>query len=144
MSTHMTADTTAATPAVKGVPNTGLLRFALGADAVVTGANGLAYLALGGVIDSLLGIEASALRVVGAFLVVYAAGVALLARRTRVPRIGVMAVVVLNAVWAIDSIIVAAAGWYTPSTVGTVWIVMQAIVVAGFAALQYAGLKRAA
>lgn len=140
----MTSNTTAAVPAAAGVPNTGLLRFAIRFDAIGTSLNGLAYVALAGALDSLLGIDAAALRVVGAVLIAYAALVALLAVRPRVPRLGVIAIVVVNAVWAIDSIIVAAAGWYSPTTTGTVWIVMQAMLVGGLAALQYAGLKRAA
>jgi len=36
------------------------------------------------------------------------------------------------------------AGWLDPSTVGAVWIALQAIVVAGFAGLQAAALRNAA
>ena len=55
----------------------------------------------------------------------------------------VVPVVASNALWAAGSLAVAAAGTGGPTTVGTVWIVLQALVVAGFAALQVAGLRRA-
>jgi hypothetical protein len=36
----------------------------------------------------------------------------------------------------------AIAGWGDPTTAGTVWILMQAVVVAAFAELQLTGLRR--
>src|ERR1700754_4871593 len=117
----MTARTATTDRADSRVPNTGLLRFAFSADALATGGDGVAYLALGGVRDSVLGMPASFLRPIGAFLIVYAVLVGVLATRVSVPRIGVLAVIVANAVWAIDSIVLAAADWYTPTTGGTVW-----------------------
>ncbi len=45
-----------------------------------------------------------------------------------------------NLAWAVLSC-VALAVWLTPSTAGAVWTVLQAAVVAGFAALQYVSLK---
>lgn len=44
--------------------------------------------------------------------------------------------------WALVSLAAAIAGWGTPTTEGTVWIVLQALVVAGFAELQLTGLRR--
>jgi hypothetical protein len=41
-----------------------------------------------------------------------------------------------NALWAIASLVVLAADSFSPTTVGGVWIGLQAMVVAGFAALQ--------
>jgi hypothetical protein len=114
-----------------------LLRVALKLDAVVTGANGAAYLALAGPLEDLLGLDAALLRAVGAFLLVFA--VAVWFARTRG---AVLAIVAANVAWAAGSIVAAIAGWGSPETVGTVWIVLQAVVVAGFAELQLAGLKR--
>jgi hypothetical protein len=116
--------------------NTGLVRIALKLDAVVTGANGAAYLALGSVLDEPLGISASVLHPVGAFLLLFAAAVWSVATRPTVSRTAVMTIVAANAVWALDSVLSAALDWGTPSTLGTVWIVLQAAVVAGFAAFQ--------
>ena len=113
-----------------------LLALALRLDAVVTGANGAAYLVLAGPLGDLLGLSESLLRGVGAFLVVFAAAV-WLARPAHVP-----AIVAANAGWAAASLTVAVAGWGTPTTAGTVWIVLQALVVAGFAELQLTALRR--
>lgn len=118
---------------------TGLLRPALVADAVISAANGIAYLAAAGPIGDALGLSPSLLRGVGAFFLVWAACVALVARTPR--RGAVTAVIVLNAIWAIDSLVVAAAGWGDPTTAGTVWIVLQALAVAALAAVQAVGRR---
>jgi hypothetical protein len=133
MSTHAVATP----PATRGP----LLRVALTLDAVVTGTNGAAYLLLAGPLGDLLGLEAGLLRGAGAVLLVFAAFVWAVSRRSSPARGAVLAVVVVNAVWALDSLVVAVAvaGWGTPSTAGTVWIVAQAVVVAAFAGLQLAG-----
>jgi hypothetical protein len=51
-------------------------------------------------------------------------------------------VVAGNLLWTAASVAVAA-GDGTLTTIGTVWVVLQALVVAGFAVLQFAGLRRA-
>ena len=125
------------------VPRPSLLRTALTLDAGVTALNGAAYLALAGPLHDLLGLSEALLRGAGGFLLVYALAVGLLAARPRPPRAGVLAVVAVNAIWAADSVVAALAGWGDPTVAGTVWMVLQAVVVAGFAALQLAGLARA-
>ena len=121
-----------------------LVRLALRLDAVVTGANGIAYLALAGVLDGPLGIEASTLRPIGAFLIVFAIAVAAVSVPERPSVAAVRTIVAANLIWAADSLIVLIAGWLDPSTAGAVWIALQAIVVAGFAGLQAAALRNAA
>lgn len=129
------------TTATAAAPPRPLLRLALTADAVVTGVNGAAYVVLAGPLGDLFGVEAALLRGIGAFLLAYAAVVALVAARPA--RAAVLAVVAGNAVWALDSLVAAAAGWGDPAAAGTVWLVLQALVVAGFAVAQYAGLRQA-
>ena len=123
-------------------PRPRLLRAALKLDALVTGANGAAYLIAAGPLGDLLGLSPALLRGTGAFLLAFAAAVYVTATRTPIPRPAVYAIVGANVVWAIDSIVAAIAGWGTPETAGTVWIVMQAVVVAGFAELQLTALRR--
>jgi hypothetical protein len=113
-----------------------LLRAVMRVDAVVTGANGVAYLALAGPLEDLLGLSSPLLRGVGAFLVAFAVFVAL--GGTRVP----LVVIGANIAWAAGSIVAAVAGWGTPETVGTVWIVLQAITVGAFAELGLVALRR--
>ncbi|MFF7896926.1 hypothetical protein ACFZDI_34480 [Streptomyces sp. NPDC007907] len=117
-----------------------MLRRFLALDAVVTGGNALAYLAFSGPLGRFLGADATLLLALGAFLAVYAAGVGLLAARRQPPAGGVRAVVEANLAWAVVSL-VALALWLSPSTPGAVWTVLQALVVAGFAALQHTALK---
>jgi hypothetical protein len=121
---------------VAAIPRETLLRLVLKLDAVVTGGNGVAYLALAEPLEDLLGVSAGLMRPIGAFLVLFAAAVWFVATRRVVPRAAVLAIAAANAVWAIGSLVFAAAGASSPSTVGTVWVVLQALVVGGFAALQ--------
>ncbi|TXS48681.1 hypothetical protein EAO75_17405 [Streptomyces sp. uw30] len=120
-------------------PQTVLRRF-LALDAVVTGANGLAYLVASGPLGRLLGVDSGLLIALGAFLAVYAGGVGLLASRARPAALPVRAVIEANLAWAVLSL-VALAVWLSPSTSGAVWTVVQAVTVAGFAALQHTALK---
>ncbi|MEU6178969.1 hypothetical protein [Streptomyces coeruleorubidus] len=131
--------TSLATLARTSAPQSMLRRF-LALDAAVTGANALAYLALSGPLGRFLGVDSTLLLAVGAFFTAYAAGVGLLASRRQPPALGVRAVVETNLAWTAVSV-VALALWLTPSTAGAVWTVLQALVVAGFAALQYTALR---
>jgi hypothetical protein len=123
-------------PRVAALPRDTLLRLVLKLDALVTGLNGIAYLAAAEPLEELLGVSAALMRPVGAFLVLFAAAVWFVATRRVVSRPAVLAIATANGVWAIGSLVFAAAGASSPSTVGTVWVVLQALVVGGFAALQ--------
>jgi hypothetical protein len=108
----------------------------------VTGVNGAAYVVAAEPLGDLLGLSPSLLRAAGAFLVAFAVLVWLTATRTAIPRPAVYAIVAANALWALGSITGAIARWGSPEPAGTVWIVLQAAVVAGFAGLQVMGLRR--
>lgn len=120
-------------------PNVALRRF-LALDAVVTGANALAYLALSGPLGRLLGVGSGLLLGLGAFLAAYAAGVGLVASRPHPPTLGARIVVEANLAWTAVSL-AALALWLAPTAAGAVWTVLQALVVAGFALLQHMSLK---
>ncbi|WP_431995670.1 hypothetical protein [Streptomyces griseoflavus] len=117
-----------------------MLRRFLALDAVVTGVNALTYLALAGPLGRLLGAGSGLLLGLGAFLAVYAAGVALLAARPHPPTLGVRIVVEANLTWTAVSL-AALALWLTPTTAGAVWTVLQALTVAGFAVVQHMALR---
>ncbi|AYY12110.1 hypothetical protein EF847_04695 [Actinobacteria bacterium YIM 96077] len=125
------------------IHRTPLLRWALAVDGAVSAVNGLIYVALAAAVGGLLGLPATLLVPVGAFLILYGAGLAVMSGRSRLRALAVLAVVELNAIWVVASLVVAATGWFDPSTIGVVWIVLQAAVVAGFAVAQLAGLRRA-
>ena len=121
----------------------GLLRFALRLDAAITAANGIAYLALFWLLDGWLGVPGGFLAAVGAFLVAFAAFVGRLAAQSSPQRGAVIAVIAANVLWAVDSVLLLAADWFSPTAAGQVVIALQAAGVAGLAALQVASLRRA-
>lgn len=103
-------------------------------DAATTGANGLAYVLSGSWLADWFGTPEALVRGVGVFLLVVAVGVTLLATRRPIPRRGVWALVLLNAVWVVASVDYALMGDLT--TLGTAWVLVQAVVVGAFAAGQ--------
>ncbi|MCX5403499.1 hypothetical protein OHA37_06340 [Streptomyces sp. NBC_00335] len=121
------------------VPWTALRRF-LALDSVVTTGNGLAYVALSAPLGRLLGVGQGLLLGLGVFLVLYGAGVGLLASRRQPPVFPVRLVIEGNYAWAALSL-VAVVVWFTPTTVGAVWIPAQALTVASFALLQQLALR---
>ena len=118
------------------------LRLALRLDAAVTGANGAAYLLAAPLLHDLLGVPSGTLRGLGAFLLLFAGGVALVAARPVVSPVATEAVIGANALWAVGSVAVVLAGGFALTGVGTAWVLLQAAVVGGFAALQLAALRR--
>ncbi|MFE9647566.1 hypothetical protein ACFYO0_26320 [Streptomyces sp. NPDC006365] len=122
-------------------PHTMLRRF-LAFDAAGTGANGIAYLIASGPMGRLLGIDSGLLLTLGVLLTAYAAGVGLLAARPQPATLPVRAVIEINLAWTALSFI-ALAVWLSPTTAGAVYIPVQALVVAGFAGLQYGALRAA-
>jgi hypothetical protein len=118
-----------------------LLRLTLRLDAVVTGANGAAYLAAAPWLTDLLGVPAGSLRGLGAFLLAYAAGVWLVAARPRVSGVATEVVVGANLLWAAASVAAVVTDRFPLTGVGTAWVLLQAAVVAGFAAAQLAALR---
>ncbi|MBB1244477.1 hypothetical protein GL263_13020 [Streptomyces durbertensis] len=117
------------------------LRMFLTLDAVVTGGNGLIYLALSGPVGELLGLNSGFLVGIGVFLLAYGVFVGALAARPVPPVTGTKLVIDANALWAVASI-AALLLWLEPSAVGTFWIPAQALVVGAFAALQHVSLKK--
>ena len=119
-----------------------LVRASLKLDAAITGVNGLAYVAAAGVLDSALGYSQGVLIGAGAFLLAFAGAVLAIGTRITVSHAAVRGVIAANAAWAVGSVALAIADTLTPTTAGTVWLVLQAGTVAGFAALQTYALRR--
>lgn len=138
MTTSSAASVAAPAPRVRS-PR--LLRLALRLDAAVSGANGAAYLLAAPLLQDVLGLPAGALRAVGCALLVFAAAIWLLASRPTLSARAAAVVVAANLLWVVDSLAVAVAGWGSPTTAGTAWIVLQAAVVGGFAGLQWRALR---
>ena len=120
-----------------------LLRRSLQLDAAASGGLGVLLAAGGAVLDGPLGIPATVLVPVGGFLVLYGAALWLLGMRPQLSRPTVKTVVAGNLVWVAASVVAAVAGWWSPTTLGTVLVVAQAAAVALFVELQVTGLRRA-
>jgi hypothetical protein len=119
-----------------------LLRRALLADAIFSGASAL-LLSLGaGALAPLLDLPQALLRETGLFLIAYTALVGWLGTRPSVPKALVAIVVAGNAAWTIASVALLFSGWVTPNLLGEILVAAQAIVVGVFAELQYVGLRR--
>lgn len=130
------------TPQVTATTGGSLLRTSLKLDSLVSGANGLAYVAGAALLDDVLGPSSTWLLGIGAFLIAYAVGVGYVGTRPSINRFHAGLVAEGNVVWAVVSLATAGLGWLSLTTTGEVWAVMQAAVVGGFAALQFAGLRR--
>jgi hypothetical protein len=132
-----------AQPTLDVVGGDRLLRQSLRLDAVASGALGVLLAAGGTLLDDPLGIPSAVLVPVGGFLVVYAAALWLLGARPRVSRPAVRVVVAGNLAWVVASVAAAVAGWWSPTTAGTVLVLAQAAAVVVLIELQLTGLRRA-
>lgn len=137
MSTHsLTADTPTAPP------RDGLLRGAFNVDAVSSVGSGLAYLVASGPLSDLLGLPSALLLAVGAFSVAYGSYAWYLGSRPRVSPVAGRWIAAGNLGWTAASVALVLGGWHDPTTTGSVWILLQGLLVAGFADAQLLGARR--
>src|SRR5687768_15732077 len=118
------------------------LRFVLFADAVTCILTGLLMTVGGGLLVGLTGLPADLLIYAGIGLFPFAALLIYLGARSEISSTALWAVIVLNVLWTLDSFLLLASGWVNPTTFGYVFVIFQAVGVAGFAALEYIGLRR--
>jgi hypothetical protein len=121
-----------------------LLRRALLADAVFSGAAGLALTFGAAPLATLLQLPQALLLETGLFLIVYAAFVGWLGSRPLAPKPLVLLVIAGNAAWTIGSIALLFSGLVTPNVLGEIFVAAQAVGTGVFAELQYMGLRRSA
>ncbi|WP_164015369.1 hypothetical protein [Pyxidicoccus trucidator] len=112
-------------------------------DGVVTGATGALMFLAAAPLAGLLGLHERLLSVAGFSLLPFAALLLFLAVRPVVSRPLIWAIVGCNVLWAVDSLLLLTTDWVAPTALGYAFTVFQAVAVAGFAALQYVGLKGA-
>jgi len=93
-------------------------------------------------LTDLLGLPAALLRGAGLVLVPYVAFVAIVAARARISTAAVWAVIACNAVWTVASVALVIDGFVTPTALGTVFVIGQAVAVAALGVLQYVALRR--
>ena len=121
-----------------------LLRRVLIVDALISGACGVAMFALADGFASLLQLPVDLVREAGIILLPFAAFVGFVASRQEPARIAVWAIIALNIVWVVDSILLLFTGWVAPNALGYVFVIAQAAMVLVLADLEYMGLKRSA
>jgi hypothetical protein len=121
-----------------------LLRRVLIVDALTSGAMGVAMFALADMFASLLQLPVDLVREAGIILLPFAAFVGFVASRREPARLAVWAIIALNVVWVVDSIVLLFTGWVAPNALGYIFVVAQAVVVLVFADFEYMGLKRSA
>jgi hypothetical protein len=119
-----------------------LLRTALWADAMVSLASGALQVAFSGLMSERLGLPVSLLAYTGEFFLLYGAAVALLATRKHPPGGVVWLLIIGNALWAAATLTLLLIGGLSPTLPGKGYVVMQAVIVAILAELQYFGLRR--
>ena len=115
------------------------LRRVLALDAASCLVMGVAMTGGAGLAADLLGLPALLLQAAGASLIPFAVAIAWLALRSVPPRAGVIAIIVCNAVWVADSLLMLE--WFAPTTLGVAFILMQAAAVAVLAVLEWIGLR---
>ena len=119
-----------------------LLRQALVADATTSAAFGLLMLIGAGPLSGILGLPEMLLRIAGALLLPYSALIGWLGIREQIGKPVAWAVVLGNALWVADSLLLLVSGWVQPTSAGTAFVVAQALVVLMYAEFQLVGLRR--
>jgi len=119
-----------------------LLRKALLADAALSGMTGLALAFAASPLAALFALPVALLRWSGVILIPFAAIVARLGSLERLQRPCVFAVILANAVWALDSVLLLFSGWVEPTILGKTFVVGQALIVGALAELEFVGLRR--
>ena len=120
------------------------LRRVLFADAATCIATGLLMMFGSGFLEQFLGLPPMLLRYAGIILMPFAAFLVYLATREQLSQFVVWTVIVLNALWTVDSFLLLLTGWVAPTELGYIFVAAQAFGVAVFAGLEYFGLKKSA
>ncbi len=127
---------------MKTVHPSPLLKFALLADAAVSGAMGVLQLSATATLAALLELPQALLLGTGEFLVVYALLLVGMATRARLWAALVVFIVLGNVMWGLACMALSGTGTLAPNALGIVFLLLQAAAVAVFAALEWRGLYR--
>jgi hypothetical protein len=120
------------------------LRRVLTIDAVFSGVSGIAMIAFAAAFANLLQLPVELISEAGIVLVPFAAFVGFVASRREPARLPVWAIIAINIVWAVDSIVLLFSGWVAPNALGYAVVIAQAVGVLVLADLEYMGMKRSA
>jgi len=118
------------------------LRRVLVLDAVSCAGMGFLLMTFTGWLSGVFDLPAALLQQASVVLLPFALLLAFLSTRSRLPRAAVWAVIVANAIWVIDSVVLLFTGWVQPSLLGYLFVVGQAAFVAVIVELEYIGLRK--
>jgi hypothetical protein len=124
-------------------PLSPFLRRVLLLDASTCLITGMVMLTASGTVERLLAIPAPLSRVLAVVLLIFGGLVGWVGTRCHLMRSAVWAIVTLNALWAVESLLTLAFGWLDPNALGRAFTIVQAMAVAVIAELQFIGLRRA-
>jgi hypothetical protein len=133
----MTAITT---PALKQSSDS-LLRFAMRADAVLTGLAGIAGIPLAGWLAGISGTTKAFEYSMSAFFIGYGVVVLALAQLSSVRKPGT-AVIIANVLYTVGAVVFVLVDWMPLTTLGVVLTLATGVYTLVFAELQYQGLRR--
>jgi hypothetical protein len=119
-----------------------LLRHALLTDATLTALAGIALSLAASPLASLLQLPAGALRISGMLFIPFAALAAWLGTRDRVHRPLVFVVISLNALCALDLVLLLVSGWVETNPLGELFMLAHAVIIAALAEAEFLGLRR--
>jgi hypothetical protein len=122
--------------------NWSLLRLALLADAIASGAMGVLLAAGAGPLADWFGLPHLLLREVGSLLIPYAGLLGYLASRAVTPRLPAMLIVAGNALWIAGSLLLLTLDLVSPTAPGIAFVIGQALIVAILAEAQFIALRR--
>jgi hypothetical protein len=118
-----------------------LLRFAMRADAIMTGLAGIAAIPLAGWLAEISGTTTTFEYSMSAFFIAYGLAVLGLAALQSVKRAG-MAVIVANVMYAVAAVVLVLADVFPLTTIGVVLTLATGVYTLVFAELQYQGWRR--
>ncbi|MCI0616423.1 hypothetical protein L0244_25870 [bacterium] len=129
---------------LQSIPTSIFLRRILLADAVTCLATGIAFLFGANMFEQLLGLPARLLQYAGFSLFPFCAFLIYVAKREYLSHPMIWAIILLNALWTFDSVVLLISGWVEPTLFGNAIVMIQAFCVAVFAYLEYIGLRKSA
>lgn len=118
------------------------LRWVLLVDAATCFATGLLMMIGARALEQILGLPVELMRYAGFSLLPFAIFLVFLATRQLSSHYAVWAAILLNVLWTADSFLLLVTGWVTPTQLGYVLVVAQALGVAMLAGLEYVGLRK--
>jgi hypothetical protein len=131
------------TPMLDRVPRSSLLRFALLADALASGATGVLMAAGAGLLAPILGLPSPLLLWAGVLLIPFALLVAWSGAREQPPGGVAGAIVLVNLAWVVGSVALLALLPQAPTALGYAFVIAQALAVLVLALMQWTGIARA-